>query len=571
MLLVGRRRCVALTAACLWVAASPIATAAAGAADVAASAAPDTAIAATRIASATPGTAVAAASAASAAPEVRIDTGGVRGHRANGVVSFKGIPFAAPPVGDARWRAPGPPSAWVDVRDGSSFGPACPQTAAATDKGRVRTSEDCLTINVWKPAHARPSSGSLPVMVWIYGGAFIDGASSSPWYDGAALARQGVIVVSFNYRVGRLGFFAHPALTRAAAPDEMLANYGFMDQIAALQWVQRNIAAFDGDPANVTLFGQSAGGASVNMLMLAPPAQGLFAKAISESGFPRWGGKPLRGVADSAENDGIAFAMRNGISGETPETAARLRALPIEKVMDLGPMDENSLWPAPIVDGKILPKNAAVLIAAGRLAAVPLMVGGTSCDASIYCDRYLAAFRIKDSANYFAEPSGQAFESLYPGAPRDAAVSALTDRIETEPVRFQARMHTDTGRPAWVYYFDYRHAGEARRPGECAGSPHASEIGFVFGTFDREPPFAGMQRLTPNADDRRLSRQMMGYWTSFAKRGDPNGPGAPQWPAFDRVHEPVLVFSAQGPVVRPHYRAAQLDWIESKLDAPWVW
>jgi para-nitrobenzyl esterase len=433
----------------------------------------------------------------------------------------------------------------------------------------LRTSEDCLTVNVWKPRRTLPHP--LPVMVWIYGGAFISGASSSPWYDGTRLATQGVIVVSFNYRVGRLGFFAHPALTRIAGPDEMLANYGFMDQIAALQWVKANIAAFGGDPANVTIFGQSAGGASVNMLMLAPPARGLFAKAIAESGFPRWGGKTLRGVPDSAENDGVEFGKLHGISGDSLETAARLRALSFDQVMQSEPIDDDRTWPAPIVDGKILPRNAAVLIAEGQVAAVPLLVGGTSCDASIYGDRYLSAFRIKDSSINFAEPKGQPFESLYPGAPRDAAVEALTDRIETEPVRFQVRMHADTGQPAWVYYDDYRHPGEPREPGDCAGTPHAAEISYVFGTLWVKPPIYGLRGFTVNAGDRRLSRQLMEYWTAFAKRGDPNGPGRPRWPAFNRADEPVMVFSPAGPAVRSRYREAQLDWMESKLTTPWVW
>jgi para-nitrobenzyl esterase len=276
-------------------------------------------------------------------------------------------------------------------------------------------------------------------------------------------------------------------------------------------------------------------------------------------------------VADSAENDGVEFGLRNGISGETIEAAARLRALPVDQVMKSEPIDENRTWPAPIVDGKILPQNAAVLIAEGQVAAVPLLVGGTSCDASIYGDRYLSAFHIKDSSIEFAEPQGQPFESLYPGTPRDAAVEALTDRIETEPVRFQARAHADTGQPAWVYYYDYRHPGEPRQPGDCAGTPHAAEISYVFGTLGVDPPIPGVRSVTANAGDRRLSRQLMEYWAAFAKRGDPNGLGLPHWPAFNRADEPLMLFSPVGPVVRSRYRAAQLDWIESKLTTPWVW
>ena len=498
-------------------------------------------------------------------PVVRTDAGPVNGVTAGHVASFKGIPFAAAPVGDLRWRAPAAPAAWTRVRDASTFGPACPQMSRVADWGAAHTSEDCLTVNVWKPA--RRALQPLPVMVWIYGGAFIGGASSRPWYDGTQLAAHGVLIVSFNYRVGRLGFFAHPALTKNVPPGEMLGNYGFMDQIAALRWVKNNIAAFGGDPDNVTIFGQSAGGASVNMLMLAPPARGLFAKAISESGFPRWGGKPLRGAPNSAEDIGVEFATQHGVTGDGSDAAARLRALPLDQVMESEPpADIDRTTPEPIVDGVLLPGNATVQIGAGHVAAVPLILGGTSCDASVYGDDYMAAFT-------FAEPKGEPFTSLYHGTPRDATVEALTDRIETEPVRFQARAHQSTGQPAWVYYFDYRHAGQPRQPGDCAGAAHAAEIPFVFGTLSAQPPFPGMTRPSPAASsaDRRLSRQLMNYWSTFAKRGDPNGPGTPHWAAFEPEHEPTLVFAPDGPVMRAKYRAPQLDWIESKLTTPSVW
>jgi para-nitrobenzyl esterase len=499
--------------------------------------------------------------AAAARPEVRVGTGWVSGVAAAGVVSFKGIPYAAPPIGELRWRPPAPPAAWSGVRDGASFGSTCPQMSRSTD-WTSSTSEDCLTVNVWKPQ--RHAAHALPVMVWIHGGAFISGASALPWYDGANLARHDVVVVSLNYRVGRLGFFAHPAITRTAGSDEMLGNYGFMDQVAALEWVQANIAAFGGDPKNVTIFGQSAGGSSVDMLMLAPPAKGLFAKAISQSGFPRWGGKPLRGVANSAEDNGVEFATQNHITGDSAQTAAKLRALPLRDVMESEPpIDIDRTTPEPIVDGRLLVGNAASLLIDGKLAAVPLMLGGTSCDASIFGDDYLASFT-------FAEPKGQPFESLYRGAPRDATVEALTDRIETEPARFQARAHKATGQPVWVYYFDYKH--EPRHAGECAGAPHAADIPFVFGNL-AATPLPGMpdQRSRLTTADRRLSKLLMQYWLSFARRGDPNGPGRPHWSAFDLEGEPVMVISSKETAERLNYRKAQLDWIESKLTKPAVW
>jgi len=501
--------------------------------------------------------------------EVSTKDGRVAGVTVEGVSSFKGIPFAAPPVGELRWRPPAAPVPWSGVRDGASFGPSCPQMSAFVDDatlakfaGEGGVSEDCLTLNVWKPEPA--SSQPAPVLVWIYGGAFIGGASSKPLYDGAELARHGVVVVSFNYRVGRLGFFAHPALTKSAPPGEMLGNYGLMDQLAALNWIQTNIAAFGGDPANVTIFGQSAGGASVNMLMLAPQARGLFAKAISQSGFPRWGTRPIRAAENSAEDIGVEFASREGIVDDTGEAAARLRALPLKDVMTSDPpVDIDRTAPEPIIDGTFLPGNAPALMAAGRVAPVPLMTGGTSCDASIFGDDTLDLFT-------FAEPKGQLFTSLYPGAQEDAVVAAMTDRIETEPVRFQARAHDASRQPVWVYYYDYKHPG-ARRPGECAGAPHGAEIRYVFGNLSVVAPVPGISYSAEGASDRRLSRQMMAYWLAFAKTGNPNGPGRPRWPAFTRQDERVMDFSPAGPMARSNLRTRQLDWIASKLQGLSVW
>jgi para-nitrobenzyl esterase len=496
-------------------------------------------------------------------PEVQLSAGRLRGVLLNGVASFKGIPYAAPPVGERRWRPPAKAPAWSGAIDAASFGPACPQMSRVARWGTARTSEDCLTVNVWKP-QAKPAH-PLAVMVWIHGGGFLGGASGKSWYDGTRLARHDVVVVSFNYRVGRLGFFAHPALTKTTPPGEPLGNYAFMDQLAALDWVKVNIAAFDGDPANVTIFGQSAGGSSVDLLMLAPQARGLFAKAISQSGFPRWGGKPMRGAPNSAEDIGAEFAAAKHIAGDPAAVAAQLRALPVKEVMESEPpADIDRTTPEPIIDGSFLTGNAAALLGEGRLAAVPLLLGGTSCDASVYGGDYLSAFD-------FAEPKGQPFESLYPGTPQDALMEALTDRVESEPARYQARMHKATGQPVWVYRFEYRHL--PRHAGDCVGAPHAADIPFVFGTLSAHSPFPEMSgpRRAISSADRRLSNLLMTYWSSFAKFGDPNASGTPHWAPFDDPGEPVMVFGITGPTLQLNYRQAQLDWIESKLTKPAVW
>jgi para-nitrobenzyl esterase len=499
--------------------------------------------------------------------EVQIATGALKGVVSDGVASFKGIPFAAPPTGDRRWRPPAAAVAWDGVRSAVAFGPDCPQMMRFEPSARSE-SEDCLTVNVWAPASG--PARNLPVMVWIYGGAFIGGAASQPLYDGTQFARGGVVFVSFNYRVGRLGFFAHPAITKSAAPGEMLGNYGLMDQIAALKWVRDNIVSFGGDPANVTIFGQSAGGASVNLLMLAHEARGLFAKAISQSGFPRWGGRPIRDAANSAEDIGVEFAAQAQIDGNGPDAARALRALPVDRVTQPVPLvDIDRTTPEPIVDGTVLADNVAVLVAKGELADVPMMVGGTSCDASIYREYQsdpLQAFG-------FAKGDEETLHRLYGDDDVRAAFLAMTDRIETEPVRYEARARTKRGQSTFVYHFSYVPPNLDASPGaRLPGAAHAAELPYVFGALSAGArTIAGVTYPAASEPDHRLSDTMMSYWIAFAKTGDPNHAAGPRWPAFTATDENLLDFSSEGPVVRQDFRARELDWVESKLIKPSVW
>ncbi|WP_414712544.1 carboxylesterase/lipase family protein, partial [Sphingobium sp.] len=306
-----------------------------------------------------------------AQPEVTIAEGRLRGTAENGVIAFKGIPFAQPPVGNLRWRAPQPIARWQGVRDASQYGHDCMQLPFPSDAAPLGTppAEDCLYINVWKPEGAK---AKLPVMVWIYGGGFVNGGSSPPTYSGAALAKQGIMVVSFNYRLGRFGTFAHPALTKADADKGLRANYGYLDQIAALQWVKANIAAFGGDAANVTIIGESAGGMSVHALLTSPMAEGLFQKAVIQSGGPMpMGDATLAG----AEKLGAAFGEKKGVRADDPDALAKLRALPADTVVDglnlaslfAGSPREHS---SPIADGRIAVDSLAAY-QAGRFAKVP--------------------------------------------------------------------------------------------------------------------------------------------------------------------------------------------------------
>ena len=403
------------------------------------------------------------ASPAAAQPIVATTAGSVKGVVDQDIVTFKGIRFAQPPLGPLRWHAPVPAMPWQGVRDATAFGPACPQHNPKTPgygPDPVQ-SEDCLTLNIWKP---RAIAEPLPVMVWIYGGSFVRGNAADPMFDGARLARDGVILVDFNYRLGRLGWFAYPGLGKGTAAT---GNFGLMDQIAALKWVRDNIAGFGGDPANVTIFGESAGGMSVNLLMASPVARGLFAKAITESGLGRFAARPLR----DAEVQGEAFAKSVGASD-----LATLRTLPVEAVLAGQSGATGSAGnPEPILDGVLVPENVDRAFADGRQAPVPWLIGTNDYEA----DLFWALLEHPDAAlsTFLPEAARPAAMALFdPGKTGDSKVVAAnvaTDAVFTEPARFLAAAHARLGQPVYRYFFsyvphDYRAAtpgaGHARRP-----------------------------------------------------------------------------------------------------------
>jgi para-nitrobenzyl esterase len=448
-------------------------------------------------------------------PVVATESGRVAGTVADGVASWKGMPFAAPPVGALRWRAPQPAAPWEGVRDASAYGADCMQLPFPSDAAPLGTApaEDCLFVNVWKPAAAK--AGKLPVIVWIYGGGFVNGGSSPPTYAGAPLARQGTVVVSFNYRLGRFGFFAHPQLTAADADGGLLGNYGFMDQVAALKWVRRNVGAFGGDPSKVTIVGESAGGMSVNTLLTSPLAQGLFSKAVVMSGGD--GGAKDLGLA-VAEGTGVAFAATRTIAADDPQALDKLRALPPDAIVDglnlasRGVMGAQT-YSGAFVDGKLAIDSGAAF-RAGRFARVPVMIGATSAD-------------IGGKTGY-----------MVAGARSLAATLA------------------GQGVPVYAYRFSYVAESVAAATTDGAGGArHATDIPFFFDTVDVK---YGAQ-ATPR--DIGMGRAMSAYLANFAKFGNPNGRGLPNWPRYDAGKDALMDFGADGKAL------AQKDPWAKEIDA----
>jgi para-nitrobenzyl esterase len=445
-----------------------------------------------------------AAAASSHGPIAAVDAGKVEGAVENGVDSWKGIPFAAAPSGSLRWRAPQPAAAWTGVRPATAYAPDCMQLPFPSDAAPLGTApaEDCLYLNVWRPAHpkARASAkAALPVIVWIYGGGFVNGGSSPPTYAGAHLAKEGVVVVSFNYRLGRFGTFAHPQLSReagaaaAGSDDALVGNYGFMDQLAALRWVQRNAAAFGGDASNVTIIGESAGGMSVNTLLTSPLAQGLFTKAIVMSGGDGRTRDP--GIA-AVEQVGVNFASSKGIAADDPQALDKLRALAPDQVIDnlnLATMGQpTQTYSGPFADGKLAVDSGAAF-AAGRFAKVPVMIGATSNDI------------------------GGKTGFMVAGARSLAATLA------------------DQGARVYEYRFSYV-ADSIGKP----GAGHATDIPFFFDTQ------AVKYGDKTTKKDNGMGRVISAYIANFAKRGDPNGAGLPTWPRYSRTEDRLMDFSDSG-------------------------
>ena len=504
--------------------------------------------------------------AASAFPDVReadVTGGKVSGVAANGVVSFKGIPFAAPPVGELRWKAPQPVKPWTGVKDASKFGPSCMQdaTMARVFNAPPEVSEDCLYLNVWTPA--KSASDALPVMVWIYGGGFVGGQTSVPAYDGTHLAQKGVVLVSVAYRVGVFGFLAHSDLSRESGKGS--GNYGLQDQIAGLQWVKANIAKFGGNPNRVTIFGESAGGISVSMLAASPAAKGLFQGAISESGgnfggarSANEGGMTTPSLA-AAEASGKRFLDKLGAAD-----IKAARAIGSDKVQAAVAPGLAAFWP--VFDGDVLPRDQYELYEAKRFNDTPILVGTNSDEGALFVQGPSTSARFEQYVRDNFGKGADAILAAYPHATDADAGKASRDLMRESTFAWHtwawAMLQAEKAKSkAYVYYYDHR------TPQQPNGAGHGSEIGYVFGTIATMPSLSATPPAPPRPEDNTLSELVMNYWTNFAKRFDPNSAGLPQWPAFTSADQRVMFFADTQPGAQPVPNIQQIK----ALDAYYAW
>jgi para-nitrobenzyl esterase len=498
------------------------------------------------------------------AATVLVAQGQLEGTEESGMRVFRGIPFAAAPVGALRWRSPQPAGSWSGIRKADKFGPACAQGRIETD-GQLGAgiSEDCLYLNVWTPAR---SGEKLPVLVWIYGGGFAGGRTSEALFDGAALARKGVVYVSVAYRVGVMGFFAHPELSaenRRLRGVAASGNYGLLDLIGSLEWIKQNIAAFGGDPGKVTIWGESAGAMAVSMLTVSPQARGLFNGAISDSGgsfgavrTPTAPGENLPPLA-IAEQGGVTLAGKLGAT-----SLQALRAKGTGEVMVQARGVAGVGWP--VLDRWVIPDDQHVLYSKGKYHDTPILVG-------INSDEGASFSRTADRAQFEADtrvrfgPMAERILKAYPpdasGSIKQAARDVMREASFGWHTWVWAKLQSDRGgSAAYVYYMDQRPPYPAdSRNADVVGVPHGAELPYVFQKLDLAP-------LPWTDADRRISDAMATYWTNFAKTGNPNGTDLPRWPAFTMKDPQRMVFKETAQA-KPYDNLAQLE----AMDAYFAW
>lgn len=483
---------------------------------------------------------------------VKVQGGLVQGVKENSIAVFKGVPFAAPPVGALRWKAPQPVDKWDGVKKTTGFA-ASPYQAGNPPAGK---SEDCLYLNVWTPA--KSSKEKLPVLVWIYGGGFSFGSTAEPVCTGEHLATKGVVVVSIAYRVGKLGFLAHPELS-AENPNKVSGNYGLLDQIAGLQWVKNNIAAFGGDPKKVTIFGESAGGISVSMLCASPLAKGLFRGAISQSGGSFGPTRPTTYPGENmktlqqAEANGKEFTQKAGVSSIADLRKLKVEELPIEPGM-------GGAWP--IIDGHVIPDDQYKLYKEGKYNDVPVLIGYNSDEGASFSrektpKEYIT--NVQQRYGKFADTLIKAYPAGENSVPKTAR-DLMRDAAFGWHTWTWARLQSQTGKSnVFLYYFDQHPDFPKDSPRYGFGSPHGQEIPYVFKTLDKNNP------QTREADI-KLSETMSSYWTNFAKYGNPNIQGLPRWPVFNKESQQLMYLNSA-----PHASPVPDENSLQVLDAYFKW
>lgn len=508
---------------------------------------------------------------AAADPLVSAPVGTLRGEALDGVHAFRGIPYAQPPVQQLRWRPPVPAAAWDGVRDATGFGPACHQPpprpgSIYSPAEALPVSEDCLSLNVWAPADA----ADAPVFVWIHGGSLVGGSGREDMYDGQALARQGVVVVTINYRLGVLGWLAHPELSQES-PEGVSGNYGLLDQVEALRWVQRNIAAFGGDPGNVTIAGESAGALSVMYLLAAPPARGLFHRAIAQSAYM---------ISTPALRENVHGTPPAETSGA--QLAHKMQAPDLARLRGMDPQELTvqaalaGYFPLGVVDGRTLTAQLVDVFDRGEQAPVPILAGFN--EGEIRSLRFLLPPPPADAATYEAtirSAYGELADEMlrrYPGDDLDEAMLATTrDAMYGWTAERLVRSQTALGQPSYLYYFDHGYPAA-----DDAGMHafHAAEIPYALGTAAGTPPT--WPKPPETGAEQRLAAAMQGYWTSFARTGTPAAADAPAWPAYGETRAYMAFDGAPQP--GEHLMPGMFELVETVVcrrraqgDLPWHW
>jgi para-nitrobenzyl esterase len=500
-------------------------------------------------------------------PVVETDAGLLSGVVENDLAVFRGIPYTAPPVGEWRWRPPQRVAPWQGVRPATQFGPVCPQPVRYGQWGAdhvhaVGMDEDCLSLNIWAPANR--GDELLPVMFYMHGGNMQFGAGSLPVHDGGILAAEGVVLVNINYRINFLGRFAHPALTRLQS-GEPLVNYGVMDQIAALEWVQRNIRAFGGDPDNVTIFGHSAGGVSVNFLMVAPASEGLFHKAIAQGSGVSLDlnrdayKKGIPGAMEPSQEDvGVDLAEYFKISGTDEEVAQALRDLSTDDILEFHATGKISFNPA--VDGIVIPDHIAKMFERGEQHDVPYLAGANSWEWSQIAGVPLIGKWFM--AGQFLEGLSDEDLAVFDDQWTRIGVSQrwFSEGLFLTSTRYLARQMGNVSSPAYLYYTTYV---QTNLRGQVPGTAHGVEMPFVFGNVVEHPEFNRPEVVELTAEDLAWGDTVRAYWLSFAKTGNPNGPGRPKWPAYEADTDLTMVL---GDEFRPvaGLNAETLDYLEMR-------